>query len=204
LDVRRHLGDQPILARAPSTLYRFRKFLRRHRAWAAAALVLTILISGLMIALAKWNQKRLLDAEKESIQHRQILSQIRDSHSQGQYQAALEQVNSILDSRHVEPEANLWLDLILATLREKAANVTNKIEADPDAANNYLRRAQLYHYLGDANRARLDMTRYRTLLGAPTDFVFGTPTNLGPPVNTSFDEGLPCISSDGLSLYFTS
>jgi Tol biopolymer transport system component len=36
------------------------------------------------------------------------------------------------------------------------------------------------------------------------DFTFGTPENLGPPVNTSFNEGIPRISSDGLSLYFTS
>ena len=30
-DLRRHLDEQPILARAPSTLYLVRKFARRHR-----------------------------------------------------------------------------------------------------------------------------------------------------------------------------
>jgi beta-lactamase regulating signal transducer with metallopeptidase domain len=39
---------------------------------------------------------------------------------------------------------------------------------------------------------------------ARADYTFGTVTNLGPPVNTSFNEGVPRISSDGLSLYFTS
>jgi Tol biopolymer transport system component len=39
---------------------------------------------------------------------------------------------------------------------------------------------------------------------AKADYTFGTITNLGPPVNTSFNEGIPRISSDGLSLYFTS
>ena len=39
---------------------------------------------------------------------------------------------------------------------------------------------------------------------ANADFTFGEPTNLGPPVNTSASDGTPCISSDGLSLYFTS
>ena len=39
---------------------------------------------------------------------------------------------------------------------------------------------------------------------APPPFEFGTPVNLGGPlVNTAFDEGYPCISSDGLSLYFS-
>ena len=39
---------------------------------------------------------------------------------------------------------------------------------------------------------------------AKADFTFGTVTNLGPTLNTSLNEGLPMISSDGLSLYFTS
>jgi Tol biopolymer transport system component len=39
---------------------------------------------------------------------------------------------------------------------------------------------------------------------ARADFVFGNPTNLGPSINTSSNEGLPMISLDGLSLYFSS
>ena len=34
------------------------------------------------------------------------------------------------------------------------------------------------------------------------DFVFGTPENLGPEINTSYGEACPCLSPDGLSLYF--
>ncbi len=36
------------------------------------------------------------------------------------------------------------------------------------------------------------------------DFTFGTPTNLGPTVNSSAYEGSPSISADGLELYFGS
>ena len=36
------------------------------------------------------------------------------------------------------------------------------------------------------------------------DFVFGEPTNLGPVVNSSAWDQKPCISADGLSLYFGS
>ncbi len=36
------------------------------------------------------------------------------------------------------------------------------------------------------------------------DFTFFTPTNLGPIVNSSANDWAPCISDDGLSLYFTS
>jgi hypothetical protein len=36
------------------------------------------------------------------------------------------------------------------------------------------------------------------------DFTFGTPTNLGPTVNSTYQDYLPVISPDGLELYFTS
>lgn len=38
---------------------------------------------------------------------------------------------------------------------------------------------------------------------AKADFTFGTPTNLGPTVNTTDGETGPSISADGLSLYFS-
>jgi tetratricopeptide (TPR) repeat protein len=46
-DIRRHLANEPVLARAPSTVYRMRKFVRRHRVGvAAAALVLLAIVAG--------------------------------------------------------------------------------------------------------------------------------------------------------------
>ncbi len=39
---------------------------------------------------------------------------------------------------------------------------------------------------------------------AKADFTFGEPTNLGPIVNSSGVDSAPCISPDGLSLYFHS
>jgi hypothetical protein len=37
---------------------------------------------------------------------------------------------------------------------------------------------------------------------AHADFLFGTPTNLGAPVNSSAHEYAPCVSPNGLELYF--
>lgn len=39
---------------------------------------------------------------------------------------------------------------------------------------------------------------------AHAECVFGKPRNLGAPINTAYSDGTPCISYDGLSLYFTS
>jgi serine/threonine protein kinase len=204
LDVQRHLNFEPVLARAPTTVYHLRKFLRRHQSQAVAAVAIAVALVTASVILLMRIQARIQFAQAESIRHRKVLFQAQESHFIGQYGVALEQVRSILDSKHVGPEASLLYDRILASTREKVDYFTTKIEANPKDANSYLRRAQLYHYLGDSDKSLVDMDRYRTLLDAPMGFIFGTPTNLGPPVNTPFDEGLPSISSDGLSLYFTS
>jgi len=46
-DIRRYLADQPVLAGAPGTTYRLRKFARRHRAgFAVAAVVMFAIVAG--------------------------------------------------------------------------------------------------------------------------------------------------------------
>jgi non-specific serine/threonine protein kinase/serine/threonine-protein kinase len=46
-DIRRHLANEPVLARAPSTIYRMRKFARRHRVGVVAgALVFASIVAG--------------------------------------------------------------------------------------------------------------------------------------------------------------
>jgi len=39
---------------------------------------------------------------------------------------------------------------------------------------------------------------------ANSEIIFGTPTNLGPDINSSNNEGSPSVSADGLELYFSS
>src|SRR5581483_6997385 len=56
-DVRRHLADQPVVARPDRLGYRARKFVRRHRAGVAAvALAALALVAGTAIAL--WQAAR--------------------------------------------------------------------------------------------------------------------------------------------------
>jgi WD40 repeat protein len=51
LDIRRHLADEPILARPPSGFYQLRKFAQRHRAIVAGVLVAFLaLIAGTIVA----------------------------------------------------------------------------------------------------------------------------------------------------------
>ena len=50
----------------------------------------------------------------------------------------------------------------------------------------------------------LVLTFCMTVEVAKSDFIFGTPTNLGPLVNSPDSDLSACVSSDGLSLFFSS
>ena len=61
-DLRRHLSGLPVLAQADSALYRARKFVGRHRAGVAAA-VMVLLSMAVAIAATSW-QARIADQER--------------------------------------------------------------------------------------------------------------------------------------------
>ncbi len=62
-DLRRYTNDQPVIAGPPGTLYRVRKFVRRHRIpVAAGALLALVMIAG--IAGTTWQAVRALRAER--------------------------------------------------------------------------------------------------------------------------------------------
>ena len=62
-DIRRHLANEPVLARAPSAMYRMRKFARRHRVGVtAASLVLLAIVGGGIVAAAGFT--RAVHAER--------------------------------------------------------------------------------------------------------------------------------------------
>jgi serine/threonine protein kinase/tetratricopeptide (TPR) repeat protein len=71
MDLQRHLDDEPVIARPPSTAYRFQKLIRRHKlAFAAtsaitAALVLGLGISTWMFFKEKQARQRAVTAEQE-------------------------------------------------------------------------------------------------------------------------------------------
>ncbi len=67
LDVQRYLGDQPVEACPPSTVYRLRKFARRNRGLVlAASAVLLALVAG--IVGTTWGMFRATKAEADALQ----------------------------------------------------------------------------------------------------------------------------------------
>jgi serine/threonine protein kinase/tetratricopeptide (TPR) repeat protein len=76
-DIQRHLDDEPVEARPPSTRYRLQKLFRRHRAtFAFAATVVSLLVIGTIVSstLAFWARREATVAEqarKEAVTERQ-------------------------------------------------------------------------------------------------------------------------------------
>nr|UXE44112.1 serine/threonine-protein kinase PknD [uncultured bacterium] len=59
IDIQRHLDDEPVVARPPTNIYRFRKLLRRHKvAFGAAGVVAISLLIGLAVSAGFWMKER--------------------------------------------------------------------------------------------------------------------------------------------------
>jgi serine/threonine protein kinase/Tol biopolymer transport system component len=123
-DVQRHLENEPVQARAPKTLYRLQKFVRRHRSKTIAAIFMLAIAGVLTVILSMWNRDRLQLAETEGIRHRSILSQAREQYTEMDREASLETIKPILNSKHVGPEAQLLYAGILVDYRRSDEAVT--------------------------------------------------------------------------------
>ncbi len=77
MDIRRHLTHEPVLASPPSAVYRLKKFMRRHRAGMAAALIVTLaVIVGTMGTTA--GLIRALRAERNATEEAAAARQVSD------------------------------------------------------------------------------------------------------------------------------
>jgi len=72
-DVERHLGDEPVLARAPTTLYQLRKFVRRNRVLVAGVVaILVVLVAGVVAStsfgLREATQRRAAEEARQDLE----------------------------------------------------------------------------------------------------------------------------------------
>ena len=87
LDIRRHLDNEPVTARPPSTAYRFQKAFRRNKlAFSAAAAVAISLLAG--IGASSWQAVRAGRAEQQQIRLRENADNAREEAVTQRAQAA--------------------------------------------------------------------------------------------------------------------
>ncbi len=103
-DVRRHLGDQPILARPPSTIYQLRKMVQRHRgAVVSAALLVAILLAAVAVSTTLYlqaeSERRRTAVEATSAQRvTEFLIDMFEGADPGQAQGETVTARQILDA----------------------------------------------------------------------------------------------------------
>jgi len=204
MDIERHLADETVLARAPSTAYWLHKLLRRHRAWVVRALALALLASALAIVLFLWNQYRIRLTEAQAAEDRKALTKANRQFARESHGVAFETLKPLLESKHVGAEAHLLNERILNAIREKVGYYTRKIETDPHDTESYLHRAQQYSYVHDDGKVYADMGEYAAILGQEwfSSVRFGPLANVGPAINSPIHDAGPKVSIDGLSLNF--
>src|SRR5207249_2947906 len=65
-DIKRFLGNEPVVARPPSAAYRFRKLVRRNKlTFAAAAAIAVVLVLGVVTSM--WQAVRATQAKQEAV-----------------------------------------------------------------------------------------------------------------------------------------
>jgi tetratricopeptide (TPR) repeat protein len=111
-DISRHLNNEPILARPPSTVYKIKKFVRRNRVKViAAAVVAAVLVVGLIISMTMYLQKKhaldTLAKLETAVEADRNLSTVQKLYAEGRYQAALSEIETYLQRKDAVPKA--WL-----------------------------------------------------------------------------------------------
>ena len=171
LDVRRYLRNEPVLAGSPGALYRLAKLTRKYRmcllAGGAVLVATTVgLILGTMYVRAD-RQRRHVQRQATAREHAAVLSRAGVLHARGQYDEALTQVESIVDSQTVGAQARLLYARLLWEMGRsddaKAAleSVRNGSQEIAGAAHYLLARI---HLDTDPNQARQNQERAESLL----------------------------------------
>jgi len=161
-DIRRHLHDEPVTARPPTTVYRLRKFVRRNRIQviAGACMALVALMGLLSIRLFRQN---LANTNRLTLQKTEAaFSAAEIFYEEGQDEQALEQTRLLLELAPNHFDGLLLRARILTDMgrMEEAFQILEPLEAEhPEEGVVYELLSMLYVELG--NDALV--TRYRTL-----------------------------------------
>jgi serine/threonine protein kinase len=123
-DIRRHLDDLPVVARPPDTLYRARKFIRRHRLPVLAGLLVAASLAAGLVAVtweARVAEARRQEAEVQRARANAEAAQARVERSRaGQTAREADEQRAQAEKHRLEAEAQ----------RRKAETEKDRVEAE--------------------------------------------------------------------------
>ena len=135
MDIQRHLRNEPVVARPPSTAYLLQKLVRRHRVgFAAAGIVLGVVILGAITTAAQ--ATRALRAERDQNALRDAARLAKEQEATARHAAEAEQLRNEKQRwarEHLLPEINrLLLDLDIAGAFAQALEAEKYVPDDPN------------------------------------------------------------------------
>ncbi|MCB9890405.1 MAG: protein kinase [Planctomycetes bacterium] len=168
-DLRRYRRDEPVEAGPPSTSYRLRKFVRRHRPYVVgASLAVGMLVAGLVVSMVFWTKSVASASEERSARRLADLG----------FRKAQEAVDKMLahvgaeDLRHVPHMEQVRRDLLEEALGFHKDFLSLRGD-DPTvrfaAARAYRQSGTIHSLLGDDESARCSYLRAEELLGLILD-----------------------------------
>lgn len=165
-DIRRHLGEEPIQARPQTTMYRFRKFARRHRTLVVATLaVFVALIAGIIgvsvFAVGESQQRaraeRLLASEKEARQAAEA-SRVAAERETKKARATVEFIQKTLSYADPNRAPGKPITVVEALDRAGEELATLKNQPEVAAAVEYVI-GNSYGSLGEVDKAKQHLTQ---------------------------------------------
>jgi hypothetical protein len=164
MDVQRHLGNEPVLARPPSNLYRLQKMARRNKlAFASCGAVALALVLG--IVASTWQAVRATRAEKEQVRLRQRAEGAERQESQLRQKAEANEIITratvAYDERHFDKVEKLVDEVPAALFQEDPVRVRDMLYdlANWEGGENRLSQADAHFALfvsGAADRGSLE------------------------------------------------
>ncbi len=169
-DIRRYLKNEPIVARPAGTLYQFRKFANRHRAFVTATVVvfisLVLGIAGISVALVQAH-----DARRQALAEREIAEEQKNI-AEGEARRA-DDTYRFLENLLVsaDPSVNLGEDLTVREVLDRSAEKIETEMAGQPETEGAVRRTigNTYHALGLYDQAVNHLRRAVDICAAPAD-----------------------------------
>jgi serine/threonine protein kinase/Tfp pilus assembly protein PilF len=164
-DIRRYLNSEPVLAGPPSTIYRIRKFIKRHRVLVtASAAIAASIILGLIISTSLYlRMRQALDTVSQlenKVETDSRLSNAERLYAEGRYHAALNEINVILDAQNPDRKSQLLKAQLLVELgqsEEAEAQLLPLTKEEPGIAGAaYSLLARINVGVHDANAAEYE------------------------------------------------
>lgn len=166
-DIQRHLNHEPVLAGPPSKVYRLKKFIRKHRPQIVWTLITAILLAALTVTtiMAIWAINR--SREDKFLEDEAILSKAQQLLSEGQYQKALTEIETILDSKRVDPAARLLFGRLLTLVgrySDAEAELGKLVREEPKIAGTAHYLLAMIYIGNDTPKAKLHQKRAEEIL----------------------------------------